>query len=290
MRFLISLFLAQAVSPVVISYVCVYDLETRQERVVARLEADGRWEAPNWTPDGKWLVVNSRGLLYRLSPEGGVPEKIDTGAINKVNNDHGVSPDGKSLVISAGQMYVLPFAGGEPRQVTQLTPSYYHGWSPDGKTLAYCAKRGDNFDVYGISVEGGEEKRLTSHVGYDDGPEYTPDGKWIWFNSDRAGTWDLWRMPAGGAGDGDMLAQRMTQDEREDWFAHWSPNGKRMVFLSFAPGTKGHPANQTVQLRLWKGGGKSELLKEFFGGQGTINVNSWAPDSRRFAYVRYELR
>ncbi|MBZ2186580.1 MAG: hypothetical protein K7J46_17885 [Bryobacter sp.] len=272
------------------SHITIFDTRSRRQSVVATL--DGRYEAPNWSRDGKWLILNSGGSLYRLAAAGGTPERIDTGAVEKINNDHGVSPDGRQLVISAGQMYLLPFSGGTPRQITRLTPSYFHGWSPDGRRLAYCARRGENFDLYDISVDGGQERRLTSHAGYDDGPDYTPDGKWIWFNSDRAGGWDLWRIPAEGAGAGDEKAERMSSDEREDWFPHPSPDGLRVVFLSFLPGTKGHPANQTVQLKLLESHGDkpAEVLAEFLGGQGTINVNSWARDSRRFAFVRYELR
>jgi len=287
---LVAFFASQAPpKPVVTSFICVLDLKTRAERVV--WTGERHFEAPNWSPDGKWLVVNSGGSLYRLSVNGGEPEKIDTGAVNRLNNDHGISPDGKQLVISAGSMYVLPWAGGVPTRITDKTPSYYHGWSPDGKTLAFCGQRDKNFDIYAISVEGGEERRLTSHAGYDDGPDYTPDGKWIWFNSDRSGTWDLWRMPAAGAGPNDEKAERITSDAREDWFPHPSPDGKKIAYLSFDPGTKGHPANQKVKLQLMNAKTrKSEVLKDLFGGQGTLNVNSWAPDSRRFAYVRYELR
>lgn len=288
---LLILCFGQAVTPPEVrSHVTIFDTKTGKQQIVATLE--GRYEAPNWSPDGRWLILNHGGSLYRLAAQGGQPERIDTGRVERINNDHGISPDGKELVISAGQMFVLPFAGGTPRQVTSLTPSYFHGWSPDGRRLAYCARRGDNFDLYDIAVEGGEERRLTTHAGYDDGPDYTPDGKWIWFNSDRAGTWDLWRIPAEGAGVNDVRAERMTKDEREDWFPHPSPDGRKIVFLSFLPGTKGHPANQTVQLKMLetKRQGPAAVLAEFFGGQGTINVNSWARDSRRFAFVRYELR
>lgn len=276
--------------PAVRSFVCIWDVAKGKETILATLER--HVEAPNWTPDGRWLLLNSSGRLYKLDARaGGELLEIDTGSIRNLNNDHGISKDGKTLAISAGHIFVLPFSGGQPKQVTSQTPSYYHGWSPDGKTLAYCAKRGDNFDLYAISTEGGEERRLTSHPGYDDGPDYSPDGRWIWFNSDRAGTWDLWRIPATGAGPNDEKAERITSDPREDWFPHPSPNGKHIVFLSFEPGTKGHPANQTVQLKLMPAkGGSPQVLKQFFGGQGTINVNSWSPDSRRFAYVRYEIK
>lgn len=278
--------------PKVRSFVAIMDVEGKE---TVLWSGDRHFEAPNWSPDGKYLLLNSAGKLYRLPTRGGEPIEVDTGQINRINNDHGISPDGKLLAVSAGQIYTLPATGGTPRQITNATPSYYHGWSPDGKTLAFCANRSNNFDLYAIPVQGGEEKRLTTHTGYDDGPDYSPDGKWIYFNSDRSGSWDIWRIPAAGAGPGDAHAERITSDEEEDWFPHPSPNGRWMVWISFARGTKGHPANQNVRLKLApaKAGkpvvSRARIVKELFGGQGTMNVNSWAPDSRRFAYVRYEL-
>ena len=251
------------------------------------------FEAPNWSRDGRYLLLNSEGKLWRLALTGGEPDPVDTGAIQRINNDHGISPDGKWFAISAGQIYVLPSAGGEPRQLTEKTPSYFHGWSPDGKTLAYCAKRDDNFDIYSISLDGGAEKRLTTSAGYDDGPDYSTDGKWIYFNSDRSGSWDIWRMPADGAGENDARAERVTNDDWEDWFPHPSPDGKWLVFVSFPKGTKGHPANQEVVLRIMPMPGqmlKPPAIREvvrLHGGQGTLNVSSWSPDSKRFAYVSY---
>jgi TolB protein len=234
--------------------------------------------------------------LWRLAVTGGEPEPVPTGKVTGINNDHGISPDGRLLAISAGPIYVLPAAGGEPRRVTEKTPSYYHGWSPDGKTLAYCARRDGNFDIYSIPLAGGKERRLTTHAGYDDGPDYSPDGKWIYFNSDRSGSWDVWRMPADGAGPNDEKAERVTSDDYEDWFPHPSPDGRWLVFLSFQKGTKGHPADQDVVLRMMPlPGAKVEVgrireVVKLFGGQGTINVNSWSPDGKRFAYVRYSLK
>ena len=179
--------------------------------------------------------------------------------------------------------------------MTPASPSYFHGWSPDGKWLSFVGQRGDNFDLFRVAFTGGEEQRLTSHKGYDDGPDYSPDGKWIYFNSDRAGGWDVWRMPADGAGPNDSLAERVTNDAHEDWFPHPSPNGKRLLFLSFPPGTENHNGKMEIELRMMAMPGKKlkpakiETLTKFFGGQGTINVNSWAPDSRRFAFVIYEV-
>ncbi len=276
----------------VISRLEIIDIKTR-ERVVVR-QFDYNVQAPNWTPDGKYLVYNSKGLMYKISVTGGEPELISTGTIKECNNDHIISADGSLLAISArgpaggSQVYVLPITGGEPDLVTEKSPSYLHGISPDNKFLAYCADRNGNYDVYVIPLKGGNELRLTSAPGLDDGPEYTPDGKYIWFNSVRTGLMQAWRMKTDGSGQ-----EQMTFDEANTWFPHVSPNGKRVMVITYAKGDVdpgSHPANKNVELRLLSSkGGKTELLAKLFGGQGTINVNSWAPDSRRLAFVSYEI-
>jgi len=251
-------------------------------------------EAPNWSPDGKNLIYNSNGLLYSISVEGGQPELIPTDFAKRINNDHGISPDGTQLVISdqteSGQslIYSLPIEGGVPKNITPVGPSYWHGWSPDGKTLAYCAERNDNYDIYSIPFEGGEETRLTSSEGLDDGPDYSPDGKYIYFNSVRTGTMQIWRMKPNGSNQ-----EQVTTDEFNDWFAHPSPDGKWIVYVSFGtdvPADK-HPANKNVMLRLMNLETKKvELMAKLFGGQGTINVPSWSPDSQKVAFVSYRLK
>jgi Tol biopolymer transport system component len=274
------------------SQIIIFAVDGRSKEII-HSTAD-HFEAPNWSPDGSYLLLNSGGKLWRLPVSGGEPSQVHTGPVRGINNDHGITRDGKTLAISAGPIYVLPAEGGEPKRVTEKTPSYFHGWSPDGKAMAYCAKRGDNFDLYAIGPEGGEERRLTTHAGYDDGPDYSPDGRWIYFNSDRSGSWDIWRIPADGAGENDAKAQQITNDDRDDWFPHPSPDGKSLVFLSYAKGTQGHPADQDVVIRIMPMPGdeptspKINELVHVFGGQGTINVNSWSPDSQHFAYVSYE--
>ena len=278
--------------PPVKSFVTVCNVADSSKRVI--FTAEGFYQAPNWSPDGKYLLLNTPGKLWRLSLHGKI-EPVDTGAVKGINNDHGISKDGKWFAISAGNIYVLPSSGGAPRQVTELTPSYFHGWSPDGRWLAYRAKRDDNFDIYRVPVNGGAEQRLTSHSGYDDGPDYSPDGKWIYFNSNRSGSWDIWRMPADGAGPGDGKAERITSDDYEDWFPHPSPDGKRLVFISFEKGIPDHPANKNVTLRAMalpgRKAGKPKIAEivKLFGGQGTINVPSWSPDSTQLAFVSYQL-
>jgi TolB protein len=248
-------------------------------------------EAPNWSRDGQYLLFNSSGRIYRLPETGGQPQLIDTDFAAKCNNDHGLSPDGKQLAISdqsepddKSRIYVLPVTGGTPVQVTSNAPSYWHGWSPDGKTLAYCAERNGEFDVYTIPVKGGQETRLTTAPGLDDGPEYSPDGKYIYFNSERTGRMQIWRMKPDGSDQ-----EQVTHDDYNNWFAHPSPDGRWIVFLTFPTEVKGHPANQDVMLRLMSTrGGPIQVLAKLFGGQGTINVPSWSPDSRRVAFVSYQ--
>jgi TolB protein len=173
-----------------------------------------------------------------------------------------------------------------PRRVTRLGPSYWHGWSPDGRTLAYCAERGGEYDVYTIPVEGGDETRLTTAAGLDDGPEYSPDGRYLYFNSDRTGTMQIWRMRPDGTGQ-----EAVTADDFNNWFPHPSPDGRWIAILSYEKDVKGHPANQDVTLRLLPtAGGPPEVLAKLYGGQGTLNVPSWSPDSRRLAFVSYQWR
>jgi hypothetical protein len=291
----------QAPRPRYSSRITVYDVAEKNTKVVHR--TDETFEAPNWSPDGKYLLSNSRGRLYRVSADGqGEPVALPLDASLRCNNDHGFSPDGKRIAISAStatsrgsQVYVASVDGAEPKMVVSKVPSYFHGWSPDGKFLAIVGQRNGNFDLFRVPANGGEEERLTSSAGYDDGPDYSPDGKWIYFNSDRSGKWDIWRMEAGGAGPGDALAERVTFGETEDWFPHPSPDGKWLVYLSFPKGTKTHNDKLKVQLRMipmpknkLKKKVEPKVLEEFFGGQGTINVNSWSPDSKKFAYVVYE--
>jgi dipeptidyl aminopeptidase/acylaminoacyl peptidase len=285
------------------SKITIYDLATHSTREVYR--ADQVIEAPNWSRDGEFLLINTESHLYRLPLQGSgepKPEQIDLGPGRYFcNNDHDLSRDGKWLAFSASspssrqsQVYLAKADGSGVRLMTPASPSYFHGWSPDGRWLAFVGQREGEFHLYRVSAAGGPEQQLTSKGTYDDGSEYSPDGKWIYFNSNRSGSWHVWRMPSDGAGPGDAKAEQVTNDEWEDWFPHFSPDGKRLLVFSFPKGTATHNDRMDgVVLRLPAPGkklkpAKLETLLRFYGGQGTINVNSWSPDSRQFAFVVYE--
>ena len=226
-------------------------IETGIRNVIYR--AREHFEAPNWSRDGRTFYVNRRGRILSLPVDGGSPVEVDTGDAVRCNNDHGISPDGSLLAISHSDrkllvsvISIVPIEGGTPKLITPLGPSYWHGWSPDGQTLAYCAQRNGDFDIHTIPVSGGQETRLTTAKGLDDGPDYSPDGKHIYFNSERSGSMKIWRMRT----DGSEQEQVTSRAEYADWFPHPSPDGKWLVFLSYAQSVTGHPADKDVVLRI----------------------------------------
>jgi TolB protein len=267
----------------------ILDMETQNSRII--YQSPKSLQAPNWTVDGKSLIYNSEGSLYKYNLATNTPKVLNTAPAKNNNNDHVLSFDGKWLTISSGDGgpsigYVVPSDGGEARKVTETGKgaSYMHGWSPDGKYLVFCGERNKEYDVYRVPVAGGTEERLTTSPGLDDGPEYTPDGKYIYFNSVRSGLMQVWRMKA----DGSEQTQ-ITNDDNNNWFPHVSPDGKWIVYITFlksevAPGD--HPFYKHVYLRVMPvEGGPSKVVAYLYGGQGTINTPSWAPDSKHIAFV-----
>jgi TolB protein len=264
------------------------------ERKVIR-ESTGRFEAPNWMPDGKMLLFNENGSLYTIPIEGGTPGKINTGSADNINNDHGISFDRKMLAIShqraglpggGSTVYVLPLAGGDPKLITEQTPSYWHGWNPNGKEVAIVGQRNGStiYNLYKVSISNGAESALTNNTqGHVDGPEYSPDGKYIYYNANPTGTMQIWRMKPDGT-----AKEQLTFDERHNWFPHLSPDGKWMVYISFPNDIEpnGHPSYKKVTLNLMPvSGGAPKVIAYLYGGQGTLNVNSWSPDSKHIAFV-----
>lgn len=277
------------------SFLEIYDTQTGEREVVHFF--DDLIEAPNWSPDGKSLVYNSHGRIFSIDLETKAITEVDSGFVDNCNNDHVLSPDGKRVAVShhtkedgKSRIYVVPMSGGVPRLITPLAPSYLHGWSPDGRTLAYCAERNGEYDIYTIPVDGGVETRLTDAPGLNDGSEFDSQGEYIWFNSVRAGMMQAFRMKA----DGSEQTQMTFDEGWNAWFPHISPDRTKVSMVCYRKGDVQpgeHVPHKWVELRVMNADGTDvQTVVTLFGGQGTINVNSWSPDSRRFAFVTYQIK
>lgn len=289
---------ASAAQPVLHSTLESVIVASTDRRV--RYTAPVYFEDPNWTPDGKALIFDQNGTLQRLELDNGthpidstVPRStssvlIPTTPEANLNGDHGISPDGSMIAIGNGdrdglaRIYVVSPAGGTPRRVTADGPAYFHGWSPDGSTISATRQRGNAFEAYTIPVAGGPEKRLAPN---SDVAEFSPDGQWVYFQSDRTGHMQIWRMRPDGSAQEQLLSS-----ETSDWFPHISPDGKMIAYLAYNSGTTGHPANQNVEIRVLMLGDRTvRTLAKLLGGRGTMNVPSWSPDSKMLAFTSYEF-
>jgi Tol biopolymer transport system component len=275
------------------SELVLLQIETGEEKII--VQENRHLEAPNWSREGGYLIINADGFLEKIGLDGKNLGRINPEQVNNCNNDHGLSFDGKILVFSknepagaagmSSRIYVTALTGGSARLVTDSFPSYWHGISPDGQDLVYCAMRQNNWDVYKININGGKEIRLTDAAGLDDGPEYSYDGKWIYFNSHRTGRMHLYRMKPDGSDQ-----EQLTKDDFDNWFGHPGPDGKKLVYIAYMKDQKGaHPFGQDVRIRMMDLETRrvKDLTLVFYGGQGTINVPSWSPDGMWIAYVRY---
>ena len=268
------------------------NLDEGYRRAVVAYTAPGYFEAPNWSKDGRTLIFDQGGRMMTVPAGGGTPQVLDTGDATHCNGSHGISPDGRQLAITCStpgkpepRVYLVPIGGGTPQLVTDHPWSFFHSWSSDGQTIIFTRPDHGSGNIFAISAHGGAEHALTTGTGISDDPDEAPDGQWIYFNSDRGGSMQIWRMHSDGSG-----AEQITHDDRWNWTPHVSPDGKWIVYISYPPGTTGHPSNRPVELRLMSLADRSiRTLVHITGGSGTMNVSSWAPDSRQFAFVSYQM-
>ncbi|WP_336629661.1 MULTISPECIES: TolB family protein [unclassified Microbacterium] len=275
----------------------VWDRATGTTRTV-HASTTRRYEAPNWTADGR-LLVNGDGRLWLLPADGtGEPTPLAAIGLPEANNDHVLSPDGSTVFASAQDWHIwsVPIEGGPAHRVTPDDGGmhFLHGVSPDGARLGYVRLDPDRGNwwasatIHTIGVDGRDDVAVTTHPGPADGCAWTPDGEWIVFNTEQFSPAPGHAQLARVRPDGTELEQ-LTFDERVNWFPHVAPSGDVAVYLSYPPGTTGHPADLRVELRLVSVDSWAEptTIVELLGGQGTINVPCWAPDGSAFAFVDY---
>jgi len=260
----------------------------RRSMMVRTIE--GRIGSANWTADGQTLYFNQDGQIKKMAALGGPLESLNIGPHLWCDDNHGLSPDNQLLAASCAEaegkpssIYVVSLVGGQLQRLTLEGSAEFHGWSADGTTIAFTGTRDGHSDVYVIPAQGGEEKRLTASA-KNDGPDFGPDG-YVYFNSDRSGSMQIWRMKADGT-----MPEQLTREDAENWFPHVSPNGQQMVYLSYRKGAPGHSTNENVALQIMDlSSRRSRLLVSVLGGEGTLNAPSWSHDNHHLAFTGYEL-
>ncbi len=282
-----------AQQPAVTSLLQTIDTSAPGAQPTVLYKADANFEAPNWARDGGSLLFDQAGQIMRIPVAGGQPTTLNIGAATRCNGSHNLSPDGKWLAISCNMaglkgshVFLVPPEGDEPKLLTPTDGAYFHSWAPDSKSILFVHPDGASLNFYSVGIDGANEHAITSGTGVSDDPDYAPDGKWIYFCSDRSGTTQIWRIKPDGTS-----PEQITNDDRVNWTPHPSPDGSKIVYISYEKGTTGHPSNRGVVLRLMDLKTRSiRDLVTLTGGGGTMNVNSWSPDSKRFAFVGYQPR
>lgn len=279
----------------------VHDIRTRKNSPLFET-GDLLLEAPNWALQGDALILNGAGTLWCVPVDRTMLLPIALTGVPPLNNDHVLDPHGAHIYVSAfddWHIYRAPRVGGAAVRVTGTgTPEgmlhFLHGVSPDGQELAFVGVRADftetgfrfrSAEICTLGADGQGFTQITSGGAAADGPEYSPDGQWLYFNTETfSGHAQIARMRPDGSG-----VERLSNATTVDWFPHLSPDGRTAVYLAYPPRTQGHPENKWVELKVVRGGdwAGAVTVARLFGGQGTINVNSWSPDNARFAYVAY---
>lgn len=252
-----------------------------------------RIDSPNWAPDGKSIYVHEGGRIQRIPylnpPAGGAPQPMDTGKLVGCSGNYGLSPDGKWIAVSCSEVsgaphevFLLPaLGGGTPRKVTNTTASsYFHAWAPDSRSLAFTQGSASKADIFTISIDGGTEQRLTSDT-LNDGPDYTPDGKFIYFDSLRSGKLQIWRMKPDGS-----AAEQITDDEANNHSPHVSPDGKAVAFLSQQAPENGEIVPTLLKV-ISSSDGMIHEVARFQGNRGSFQMYGWG-DATHLAFVSYQ--
>ena len=169
------------------------------------------------------------------------------------------------------------------RRVTYVSTHHLESpvWNGDATSIDFL----EDGSFRRIAVEGGQPRPVPSGTTRPGAvPEKSPDGKYLYFSSDRSGRSQIWRTLADGT-----APEQVTDDEWNNFFPHLSPDGTRMVFVSSAKAGSLPPETEDIVLRVLTFESKRvAILAKLIGGRGTMDMSSWSPDGRRLAFVSYQ--
>jgi catechol 2,3-dioxygenase-like lactoylglutathione lyase family enzyme len=283
---------ARDAEPILHSALQTLSIQDQFRRAMMIRTAPGRLRSPNWAPDRKSIYVHEDGRLRKipyLTPDaGGVPQDIPVGTLVDCSGNFGLSPDGKYLAVTCAEtkggrheVHVLPAGGSDtPRKLTHsASGSFFHAWAPDSQTIAFTRGSAGKADLFTIPLAGGAETRLTSDT-LNDGPDYTPDGKLIYFDSSRSGSTQIWRMKSDGTG-----AEQVTDDDAVNSSPHVSPDGKFVAFLSQPADSDQGITDATLKV-MSLGDGMIRPIVDFQGNRDSFSMYGWG-DGTHLAFVGY---
>jgi Tol biopolymer transport system component len=245
--------------------------------------------SPSWSSDARTLYyVSDRDGISDLwlqpfndsdLPEG-PPRRQSTGTLMV---DGVFSPDRSRFVYSIGRVFSnvwrVPILGDRPAtwaDAEQLTfdDAFVEQLdvSADGERLIFSSDRGGNPDLWMLPSDGGEMQHVTTDLGPDWGPRWSPGGDVLAFSTTRSGNRDIWQMPVAGS-----LSSQLTRHPGVERFPSWSPDGREIAFVSDRSG------NDDVWATSVSGGGRRQMTDD----PAADSHPAWSPDGQWLVFVSH---